>query len=159
MFSLPTGSPCYLLTGRGTIMPGKVAGVDGRGLVAVSSPEGKVYRCNPNNVMDVETGRIMLMHSRAEKMALEGYQIAVRFDRTFRVFQPKKHGLTGGWIVRSAGDSLTCNCPSHAKSLTCKHLMAVCSLLTQKAVRLRAAGKIRVATRYENVAHAIMLAA
>ena len=159
MCSLPVGTACFLMTRKERMMPGTVAGILRGGLVSVASPGGAVYTCNPENVYDVETGRIILMHARAEKMALDGYQIAVRFDRTFRVFQPKKHGLTGGWIVKSTGDTLTCNCPSHAKSLTCKHLMAVCSLLSVRAVRLRAAGKIRVATRYENVARAIMLAA
>ena len=128
MFTLKTGSDCYLLTSTGRMMPGTVSGIDGRGLVAVAAPGGRVYTCNPNNVFDREAGAIMLMHSRAEKMAAEGYEIKVRFDRTFRVFQAKRHGANGGWIVTMTDDSLTCNCPPHAKSHTCKHVMAVCSL-------------------------------
>jgi hypothetical protein len=159
MFTLATGSDCYLLTQAGRMMPGTVAGIDTRGLVAVSSPGGRVYTCNPSNVLDVETGRIMLMHSRAEKMAAEGYEIKVRLDRTFRVFQAKRHGASGGWIVRNVGETLTCNCPAHDKAQTCKHVMAVCSLLIQRANRLRSAGKNNIASRYTNLARTICLAA
>lgn len=159
MFTLGTGSDCFCMTNAGHMMPGKVAGIDTRGLVAVAAPGGRVYTFSPSNVLDVETGRIMLMHSRAEKMAAEGYAIAVRLDRTFRVYQSRKHGATGGWIVRQIGETLTCNCPAHDKACTCKHVMAVCSLLIKRAARLQEAGKTRVATRYTNLAASITLAA
>jgi len=159
MFNLVPGSDCFLLTGRGTLMPGIVKAVDSRGLVAVASPKGQIYTCNPENVKDRQTGQIMLMHSRAEKMAQEGYEIKVRLDRTFRVFQYARHGANGGWIVTMTNDSLACNCPSYAKSCNCKHQMAVCSLLIKRAARLRAAGKTGVATRYTNLAQSICLAA
>lgn len=155
MFTLPIGSPCYLLTHREVLMPGTVNAIESNGLVAVVSPQGKIYSCNPNNVFDKQTGAIMLMHKRAERMAQDGYLIAVRLDWSFRVYQPKKHGQTGGWVVTRQGDSLTCNCPAHDKEQTCKHVMAVCSLLLKRVQRLRNAGKNRVATRYENEAHRI----
>ena len=155
----PTGAACYLLCTTGHLMPGTVAGYDSKGLCAVKSPGGKIYSCSPVNVLDPETGRIMLMHSRAETMAQEGYEIKVRLDRTFRVFQPRKHGTAGGYIVRFSADSLTCSCPAHDKACTCKHVMAVCSLLFKRSDRLREAGKAGVATRYVNLARAITLAA
>jgi hypothetical protein len=154
-----TGAACYLLCGTGHLMPGTVVEYDGKGLCAVKSPGGKIYSCSPVNVLDPETGRIMLMHSRAETMAQEGYEIKVRLDRTFRIFQLRKHGPAGGYIVRFTDESLTCTCPAHDKSCTCKHVMAVCSLLLKRSDRLREAGKTSVATRYINLARAITLAA
>lgn len=159
MFTLPVGSACYLLTQKARLMPGTVTGIDPTGLVAVAAPGGRIYTCNPNNVFDQQTGSMMLMHSRAEKMAAEGYQIAVRLDRTFRVYQAKKHTANGGWIVRYQGEGLVCNCPAHEKACTCKHVMAVCSLLISRAARLQERGNVRVATRYTNVARTIMQAA
>lgn len=154
------GAACFLLTQAAHIMPATFAGYDQRGLAMVKAPGGRIYSCNPVNVLDLQQGGAMLAHGRAEKMPQEGYQIAVRIDQlSFRVYQPKKHGQAGGWVVSRTGESLACNCPAHADAQTCKHVLVVCSLLRLRADRLREVGKIRVATRYSNLAGVIHQAA
>jgi hypothetical protein len=129
-------SNCYMLTSRGTLMPGEMINnyYDGSTHLAdVQAPNGKVYTCRYDNVYDAQTGAIMLMHSRAETMAAEGYLITVRNDGRFRVYQRTKHGGAGGYIVLLADDTAHCTCPAFEKVGVCKHQMAVCSLLIRKA--------------------------
>ena len=157
---MQSGDKVYMLTGKGVLMPGVFVGPSlgraGLTLMDVQSPAGKVYSAAPHNVFDVETGAIMLMHRRAEQMAAEGYEIAVRLNGTFRVYQSLKHGVHGGWIVSRVGKhGLVCNCPAHAKACTCKHVMAVCSLLHKAAQRKRALGRNNIASRYANLAMAV----
>ena len=158
---MQAGQSCFLMTGRGTLMPCTFVRWEvsnGYEFPVVASPQGKEYTGKQENLYEEETGKIMLMHRRAEAMAKEGYQIKVRLNGSFRVYQPKKHGVGGGWIVSRVGkDGLVCNCPAHAKSggFSCKHVLAVCSLLVRAAAAKRAQGKNGVATRYENLATAI----
>jgi hypothetical protein len=139
-------------------MPAHYAGpvVDRTDLAIVEGPEGKVLTCQVANLVDEETGRGMLSQKRAERMAVEGYRIAVRLDSTFRVYNPDKHGANGGWVVSRGQDGrLGCNCPAARRVRPCKHVLAVCMLLIRQARLMDAQGKVRVASRYGNLANRI----
>lgn len=138
-------------------MPGKflgeATGSNGTVLFDIEAPGGRVYTCNPTNVYEEETGKVILMHKRAEELAAQGYEIAVRNDGTFRVYNRKKHGERGGYIVRvGEHNNCSCDCPAFEKTGLCKHGMAVCSLLHNKAARAYLRGWKPGAVRYENLA-------
>jgi len=146
------GQSCYLLTHRDVLMPATFEGYDAKGLAEVSSPCGRVYTCNPANVFDAETGRIMLFHRRAEQLAKAGYSIKVRNDGTYRVVNVKKHGEQGGYIVSPNELGLTCTCPACEKDGICKHVMGVTVLLWEKAANADKQNWQAGFTRYSNLA-------
>lgn len=160
---MQAGTNVYLMTQRGTLMPGTFVGYTLLGTATfaqIEAPGGKIYTCAEENVLDEDAGRVLLYHRRAEQMAAEGYRIAVRNDGTFRVYQPKKHGLTGGYIVGEPATGYQhCTCPACAKDGICKHIMSVCSLLWNKAANANLRGWRAGATRYENLAVERALAA
>ena len=154
---MTTGAQVYMLTSRNVLMPGTLVGEttgrSGHPLLEVESPNGKIYTTAPANVYDEQTGRIMLAHARAEQMAAQGYQIAVRNDGTYRIFQPAKHGVTGGYIVKVIDGATSCECPAHeATPGCCKHCQAVCSLLWNKAHLAEVRGWRPGQVRYERLA-------
>jgi len=152
MSNLNFGANCYLLTSRDVLMPAKFLGANQDGLVEVESPNGRIYTCNPANVYGEQEGRIMLFHRRAEQLAAQGYKIALRSNGTFRVYNPRKHGVTGGYIVTASREATSCTCPAFAKEGLCKHQMGVTVLLWDKAHEAEATGKILQAETYANLA-------
>lgn len=120
---------CYLLCNNDRLMPAVNLGVNSDGLMEVASPGGVVYTARPDAVVSVGDGAHMLRLRRAEKLVGDGYQIMhLRGDR-YRVFNPKTHGETGGYVVTLSATP-TCTCPDHADhGFECKHILGAPELL------------------------------
>ncbi len=148
-----SGQPAFALTKKDVLMPCTVVRYTLSGLIEVATTSGKVYCFNPSNVFDEKSGTFMLYQRRAQEMALQGYQIAVRNKKgVYRVYLPEKHGVLGGYVVTAGKNSQTCNCLAYAKNAICKHVMAVCSLLWSKAAYAKVRKWKPGATRYSNLA-------
>lgn len=117
---------CYLLTSRGTLMPGDTDGIVTDGLVEVTAPQGKVYTVQTCNLVSQEDGEQMLRQKRGEQLAAEGYDAKRRNDGSFRVYSEDRHGEHGGYIVTET----SCTCPDFIKrGQPCKHVYGLCHLL------------------------------
>jgi hypothetical protein len=158
---MQAGSKCWMFTQRGALMPctflGEVFTPIGLAFYEVESTSHKVYTASPANVFDDDTGRAMLIQRRAEGLVKEGYQLSLRADiqgeLTFRVYCPKKHGVSGGYILREiVPGHLNCTCPAYAKEGQCKHQFGCCGLLYTRAHDAEQSGKSRQAETYREIA-------
>lgn len=123
------------------------------GLIEVISRQGTVYTVNPGHLVSAEEAGAMLRHKRAEELAAEGYDVKLRADGSYRVFQPKKHGAQGGYFVTET----SCTCPDFEKrgGQPCKHVLGLPQLIrivamnkkAQKATAALAAAPIGSAIR------------
>lgn len=176
---MQAGSNVWLLTGRDVLMPAVFIGPsyrNGNEFYEVQSPQGRVYSANPANVYGYHEGRAMLKQRRAEELVAQSYEVRLMSRGAYRVLCPKKHGATGGYIVRVTWDGhCSCECPDFAKSVgecrrtqsgnerricspagegeaACKHVLGLPGLLRAKASEAAIAGKAGHAQTYLELA-------
>ncbi|HEV2446837.1 MAG TPA: hypothetical protein VGS58_12990 [Candidatus Sulfopaludibacter sp.] len=153
--------PVYLITRLGRLMPGTLEeqySAGEREMCVVRASSGKCYTADAENVLTARQGQEAILRERAREMVRAGYQVALRSDRTLRVYQPHRHGAAGGWILTAyMPGRYCCNCPAYAGAVIgCKHVAALAPLLHAEAAAATLAGKPRHAATYSNLAAEIM---
>jgi hypothetical protein len=128
------------------------------GLVEVSSPNGTTYTAQPAHLVSTDDGAQMLRQRRGEKLVKAGYQIQRLRGDAYRVWQPKRHGDTGGYRL-TLGALPSCTCPDAAKGNECKHIHGAPELLrlaqvTKPTVRVSAIVVSAEAAKAERIAAA-----
>lgn len=149
---------CYMITSRG-YMPGTISNSytdNGVELTDVLSPNGKIYTTRSSNVLDIETGALLMIRERASNLIKAGYQIFDRCRDSFRVYNSKKHTRGGGYIVNITRDYATCTCPCFVKNRSCKHIIGCVDLLLERARQAGEKDYDRVAARFTNLAHKLL---
>jgi hypothetical protein len=115
----------YILCRDGNgLMPATFERIDEEsGLAVVTSPTGTEYTTNPGNLVSLEDAADMLRDRRADRMVRQGYVIMHLRGDVWRVTNPGKHGVTGGYVL-TLGEHPTCTCLDFSKrnGKPCKHI-------------------------------------
>lgn len=118
---------CYARTQRGIIMPARFLRMDDEGCPVVSSPTGKEYTFDADQLLTVEEAEALLRQNRVSRVA-DRYQFEIlhqdRRSTVIHCWDPR-HPVRSNYTVTIAGRREVCSCLSFLKfGGPCKHLEA-----------------------------------